>query len=60
MLDTSIAVFALLWRGTPYRLLTEIRQQSGDADLLTLKQHQGIAILTAVQGLKTFRQKIGV
>jgi uncharacterized protein len=25
--DTNVALFALLWRGTPYRLLEAIRRQ---------------------------------
>jgi uncharacterized protein len=29
VLDTNIVVSALLWRGTPYRLLEEIRQRAG-------------------------------
>ncbi len=29
VLDTNVVLSALLWRGTPYQLLTAIRQQSG-------------------------------
>ncbi len=34
VLDTNVALSALLWRGTPYRLLDAIRN-SGDARLFT-------------------------
>lgn len=33
LLDTNVVVSALLWRGTPYRLLAEIRER-GDVQLV--------------------------
>ncbi|PPQ39514.1 hypothetical protein CCS01_01060 [Rhodopila globiformis] len=29
VLDTNVALSALLWRGTPYRLIETIRRQTG-------------------------------
>lgn len=34
VLDTNVALSALLWRGTPYRLLEAIRQR-GDVQLIS-------------------------
>jgi predicted nucleic acid-binding protein len=65
VLDTNVVISALLWRGTPYRLLEAIRLRdtialaasadlivSGDPDQLVLKVYERIPIVTPAAALR--------
>lgn len=55
VLDTNVVASALLWGGTPERLIEAARADaivSGDDDLHALGEYRGIPVLSPAQALR--------